>query len=63
MRIEGDGFCVHALMLFLTRAEAAELRDTLADLLDHFDEPGWHGHVASADYQTEITVAAGTDVP
>jgi hypothetical protein len=63
VRIEGDGSGVHDLMLFLTRSEAAELRDTLADLLDHFEEPGWHGHVSSADYQTEITVAAGADLP
>ncbi len=63
MRIEGDGSEVRDLLLTVTRSEAAELRDTLDDLLHNFEVPGWHGHVSSADYQTEITVAAGADMP
>jgi hypothetical protein len=44
------------MYLWLTDSEAAELRDALNDLLA---EPGdgWHAHVSSADYQTEISVA------
>jgi hypothetical protein len=63
VRIEGDGSEVRDLLLALTRSEAAELRETLEALLHNFEVPGWHGHVSSADYQTEITVAAGADLP
>jgi hypothetical protein len=40
MRIEADGVPASRLGLFLTRAEAAELRDALDDLLVHFDGRG-----------------------
>ena len=46
------------LGLRLTTAEAAELRDSLEVLIDD-PRPGRHEHVASADYQTEITVWIG----
>lgn len=45
----------------LTRAEAAELRDALVDLIQHFDRSetaAWHAHVSSSDFQTEINVSA-----
>ena len=45
------------VLLYLTRDEAAELRDAAEAELEHFDEPGYHAHVSSADYQTEMTVA------
>jgi hypothetical protein len=45
------------VLLHLTRAEAAELRDAAEAVLRHFDEPGYHAHVSSADYQTELTLA------
>ena len=44
-------------LLFLTRAEVAELRDAAEAVLTHFDEPGYHAHVSSADYQIELTLA------
>ena len=40
--------------LGLTRTEAMELRHVLDDLL--IADPGRHEHVASDDYQTEVTV-------
>ncbi len=46
--------------LVLTRAEAAELRDALDDLMGNFDSSEtatWHAHVSSSDYQTEIIVS------
>lgn len=43
--------------LALTLQEARELRDVLEVLLRA--EPGRHEHVASADYQTELTVWIG----
>ena len=41
--------------LRLTRAEARELRDVLIALLEN-PSPGRHEHVASADFQVEISV-------
>jgi hypothetical protein len=45
---------VHLLGLCLTTAEARELRDDLNVLLG--DGQDRHEHVASADFQTELTV-------
>jgi hypothetical protein len=58
MRINADGHPADCATIFLTRIEASELRDALNDLLDL--EPGqpWHAHVSSADYLTEVTIAA-----
>lgn len=50
-----------SLLVFLTRSEAAELRDAAEQLLQNFQEPGWHAHVASPDFQTEMTLAP--DIP
>lgn len=58
MRLEVAGESVHDLVAFLTREEAAELRDACDELIRHFDEPGWHVHVSAADYQTEVTIGA-----
>ena len=59
MRIErGDGEAISSVDLFLSRDEAAELRDALNQLLASFGEPHWHAHVADWDYTTEITVVA-----
>lgn len=57
MKLLVDDHVADAVVLLLTKTEAAELRDALDDLLQRFDEPGWHAHVSSADYLTEITVA------
>jgi hypothetical protein len=57
VKIRGDGAPVSDLLVFLSRAEAEELRDGLDKFLVHFDESGWHAHVSSSDYQPEITVA------
>lgn len=61
MRIDAGAHPVDSVTIFLTRAEASELRDALDDLLGL--EPGqpWHAHVSSADYLTEVTIAAHED--
>jgi hypothetical protein len=57
VRIENsDRQPLSSVYLWLTEAEAVELRDALDDLLSARSE-GWHGHVSSADYATEVTVA------
>jgi hypothetical protein len=57
MRIESQpGEPLSKVYLWLTHDEAGELRDTI-DQMVRRDDPGWHRHVFSADYQTEITVA------
>ena len=63
MRIHADGTEAANLLLYLTRPEAAELRDALNDLLDHFDEAGWHAHVSNIDEQVEVTVAPEVGPP
>ncbi|MGQ0743552.1 MAG: hypothetical protein ACT4OS_04290 [Acidimicrobiales bacterium] len=50
---------VRLVELRLTRAEAQELRDDLHTLLA--DGGDRHGHVSSADYQTELTVWISDD--
>lgn len=57
MPIEVDAKLVPQVVLFLARGEATELRDGIDDPLAHFGEEGWHAHVASADYQVEMTIA------
>ena len=42
--------------LWLTTDEARELRDALDDLLSA-EDPNWHAHVSSADFDREITIA------
>lgn len=42
------------VVLFLTRAEATELRDSLTALLERCGES--HEHVSNADFTKEITV-------
>ena len=55
MRITVDGQPRDEALLQLTEAEARELRDSLTHLLT--DPPGErHEHVASADFQVEVTV-------
>jgi hypothetical protein len=57
MRIEGKpGEPLTTAYLWLTVSEAAELRDTLNQLLRQEDFEGHH-HVSSADYKTEVTVS------
>lgn len=62
MRIERtDGGLLDSVVIALTRSEAVELRDAVTDLLAHFDDPDFHVHVSSADFQTEFTLAARPD--
>ncbi len=57
MRIESPpGNTLPSAFLWLTAAEAAELRDALTDMLAT-DQVDWHAHVSAADYQTEVTIA------
>jgi hypothetical protein len=57
MRIEGNpGEQLDRAYFWLTRAEAAELRDALGEMLAGVDA-SWHAHVSSADYQREITIS------
>jgi hypothetical protein len=57
MRIEkARGEPIPRVYLWLTRAEASELRDTLDQMMAD-ESLERHEHVSSADYQTEITVA------
>lgn len=49
-----------SVIVYLTPAEARELRDAAEDLLAHPNEPGWHVHVSSADFQTEVTLTPET---
>jgi hypothetical protein len=64
MRLDGevtDNGTLGRVTLNLTRAEAAELRDALNDLIGRFDRSdtsAWHAHVSSSDFQTEINVVA-----
>ena len=56
MRIEAPaGSPVAEVYLWLTPSEASELRDVLEQLIAAHDDQR-HEHVASADYQTEISV-------
>jgi hypothetical protein len=57
MRIEANGAPASEVLLYLTRDEATELRDAAEALLRDFDQPGYHAHVSSADYQVELTIA------
>jgi hypothetical protein len=57
MRIEGaTGDQLSQVYVWLTPSEARELRDGLDDLVGRND-PSWHAHVSSADYETEIGIA------
>lgn len=56
MRIhdEDNDLSICAVTLFLTRAEAEELRDSVQALLS--GDPSDHQHVPSPDFQKEVTV-------
>ena len=57
VRIEGEpGEPLANVYLWLTTDEARELRDALDDLVST-EDPNWHAHVASADFNREITIA------
>jgi hypothetical protein len=57
VRITGkDEATIASVVVYLSPAEARELRDAAEDLLAHPDEPGWHVHISSTDYQTEVTL-------
>ena len=45
---------VNAVTLYLTKSEAAELRDSLEYILE--DPVGRHEHTSSNDYAKEVTV-------
>lgn len=48
------GTALHNVMLFLTTAEAAELKDSLESLLN--GPADLHHHVSSSDFSKELTV-------
>jgi hypothetical protein len=51
MRIESSpGTRLSSAFLWLTAAEASELRGAIDDMLAT-DQTDWHAHVSSADYQ------------
>jgi len=52
-----DRTAIASVVVYLTPAEARELRDAVEDILAHPNEPGWHVHVSAADYQTELTLS------
>ena len=56
MRIldEDGNKALHHVVLYLTRAEASELRGSLEDIIA--GTPNRHEHVPSDDYSKEITV-------
>ncbi|MFL6239077.1 MAG: hypothetical protein ACJ735_06255 [Actinomycetes bacterium] len=58
MKIEGTpGQPLPRAYLWLTKAEATELRDTLSQMIDAGPDPDRHQHVTSDAYQTEVTIA------
>jgi hypothetical protein len=60
VRIEGEpGEPLANVYLWLTTAEARELRDALDNLLSA-EDPNWHAHISSADFDREITIASDT---
>jgi hypothetical protein len=62
MRIESEaGTPVAQVYLWLTIAEAGQLRDALNNMLRTDPDAGWHAHVSSEDYGTEVALA--WDVP
>lgn len=65
MRIESDpGTVIPSVHVWLSRGEAAELRDRLTEMLASEDPPGaWHAHVASADFRSELSVSAEDGIP
>ena len=57
VRIEGEpGEPLANVYLWLTTDEAREFRDALDDL-GSAEDPNWHAHVSSADFDREITIA------
>ena len=57
VRIEGKPVePLAGVYLWLTTDEARELRDALDDLLSG-EDPNWHAHVSSTDFDREITIA------
>jgi hypothetical protein len=63
VQIHGDGTSISDLLIYLSKTEAAELRDALTGLLENFDDPGWHAHVSTPDSLTEVTVAPEVPSP
>lgn len=47
--------------IYLTPEEAREMRDSLNHLLEHFQEPEEHVHVADSDFKHEITISIYTE--
>ena len=51
---QDDDKPLHRVLVFLTKTEALELRDSIDVLLE--DSAGRHEHISSEDYRKEITV-------
>ena len=56
MRIldENTDKSVNAVIIYLTKSEASEMRDSLAQILA--DPIGRHEHVSNSDYTKEVTI-------
>lgn len=63
MKIEAEpGRSLNEVFLYLSLAEADELRDALNDMRDRDNQHrDWHSHVMSSDGKVEITVAWDQD--
>jgi hypothetical protein len=57
MRLMVNGEYAGDVLIYLSRAEAGELRSAADALLRDFDEPGYHAHVSSTDDQIELALA------
>jgi len=58
MHLHANEQPVAKVVLRLTRTEAVELQDALADLMSHLDDPAWLVQVSSENFGQEITLAA-----
>jgi hypothetical protein len=58
MRIEGaPGQQLPTAYVWLSRSEAAELRDALNDMLEMGEDRSWHAHIPAADFAAEVTLS------
>ena len=58
VRITTDAGAATSATISLTRSEASELADAIADLLGRFDDADFHVNVSSGDFANELTLIA-----
>ncbi|MEO2073788.1 MAG: hypothetical protein ABGX20_00005 [Bacillus sp. (in: firmicutes)] len=63
MRIfdEDNKIPIKNVSIFLTRSEAAEMVDSLNDILENFQHNADHAHINDNDYKREITICVYED--